>query len=524
MKYITTIILIAIATTSFARVLSINPEQTNAQWHSVLNNLQAGDVVYLEDGTYTNFQVDIRGNGTATNPILVRARNPGNVFIEGAIRVRMSGNFITVDGLHFRHGWAGVDNTIFQFRGPSNAILNNSRLTNSVFDSLNSPFLNIHDENDREHWIGLYHGSNNRIDNNYFGFKMVYGVVLFTDPRNAPANIPGNHIIERNFFGHRPSRPDNGAETMRLGDSERSHWSTGTIVRENIFFRTDGEIEIISIKSCDNVIEGNLFFEARGQVTLRHGHRNTVRNNVFIGNGVPQTSGVRVLNSDQRVYNNWFQGLRGTGNRSALCFQMGIGEIHPLNSHHRVINAEVAYNTFINVQRIEIGTNVSNPPSPLFAPSDSRFRNNIIFHNFTTAPLANVVPIDVVAAGRDSGITVEGNLFRVAHPTWTRPGFSQRVTLNFVRQPGALFYEITNLEDVVVNPMNCIPDLTGRGGIPSIESLLDVTGNPRLRPYTAGAINVENFGNPPRIPNLREVGPSWFRDFESQINLLDHNP
>ena len=510
MKYIALIILIGFATSGFARVRSITPTQST--W-SILNNLSPGDTVFLEDGVYTNFQVDIRGNGTATNPIIVRARNYGAVRIEGAIRVRVSGSFITVDGLHFRNGWAS-DGTVFQFRTSNTAFASDSRLTNSVFDSLQNPAFDINNDSDRESWVGLYAGNRNRIDHNYFGHKMVYGVIIFVDPRGAPqTSPPSNHIIERNFFGHRPSRPDNGAETMRIGDSDRSMWSVGCTIRENVFFRTDGEIEIISIKSGDNLIENNLFFEARGQVTCRHGHRNTIRNNVFIGNNVPNTSGVRVINFDQRVYNNWFQDLRGTGMRSALSVMKGLSDDCSLNSYYQVRNAEISYNTFINCASITFGNNASwnssyqtnpggnaNCDNTQYPIIDSRFRNNIIFNTALQRPFDTVVH----AVPSITGITFEGNIYRIAaNSTFARQGFSLRPTLNFVRN--GLFYEI-----VPGGTMNCIPILTGQGGIPEIEALPDVTGHPRLRPYTAGAVNSENFGIPPKIPNLNEVGVRWY--------------
>ncbi|MCL2412519.1 MAG: hypothetical protein FWC98_00060 [Bacteroidales bacterium] len=508
MRKLLTITLIFFATIGFARELSINPTQTNAQWRSVLGSLQAGDIVYLEDGIYTNFQVDIRGNGTATNPIIVQARNPGNVFIEGAIAVRKAGNFITVSGLHFRNGWGLSTNSdpnreaglVYQFRIGTGEVASNSRLTNSVFDSLFNPSLNEHNRDHDDWWVGLYHGSNNRIDHNYFGFKRGYGVLMFVDPRNGNPNVPSNHVLENNFFGHRPQKVENGVEQIRIGDSERSMFSVGMIIRNNVFYHNNGEIEIISVKSADNIIEGNFVYESRGQFTLRHGDRNTIRNNVFIGNGLSNRSGVRVINAGQRVYNNWFQGLRGSGTWSALSFQMGIIQTHPLNSHHRVINAEVAYNTFVDVQRIEIGSNVSNPPSAVFPPLDSRFRNNIIFN-----ATSSVLPITVLVAGREEGITFEANLHRCLDPRFTQEGFSLRPNLNFVRPAGALFFEL-----VPHGPMDCLPELTGRGGIPSIESHPDITGNPRQRPFTAGAVNVENMGKRPKIPNLYEVGATWF--------------
>ena len=508
MKHLTILLAFFFATSVSATEKTINPTQPNSQWNSVLNNLQPGDVVYLEDGVYTDFQVDIRGNGTATTPILVKARNYGKVFIEGAIRVRMRGSFITVDGLHFRNGWAN-DGTLFQFREGTSNFPSDSRLTNCVFDSLANPAFDINNDAHRESWIGLYAGNRNRIDNNYFGYKMVYGVIIFVDPRNGPQDISSNHIIERNFFGYRPPRPDNGAETMRIGDSERSMWSVGCTIRENIFYHTDGEIEIISIKSGDNLIEGNLFFEAAGQVTCRHGHRNTIRNNVFIGNNKNQTSGVRVINSDQKIYNNWFQDLRGTGNRAALSVMNGLDPTCPLNSYYQVINAEISYNTFINCQQIQFGSNTSTSgytcsqnQGVRFPIIDSRFRNNIIFNTALQRPFDTVRTNDVPNA--TAGITFDGNMYKIAsNSTFARQGFSLRPTLNFVKN--GLFYEIKP-----EGTQNCIPVLTGKGGIPEIENHPDVTGNPRLRPFTSGAVNIENFGIPPKIPALNEVGVRWY--------------
>jgi len=158
----------------------------------------------------------------------------------------------------------------------------------------------------------------------------------------------------------------------------------------------------------------------------------------------------------------------------------------------------------------------------LFRPINSTFRNNIVFHNFTAGALGSVVPLTVVARNannldmdeheRDAGITFEGNLFRINdNVSWTREGFSRRPTLHFVRPAGSMFYHIELLENPALNPGNCLPELTGRAGHPEIESRLDVTGQPRTAPFTAGAKNAENFGTPPQIPNLYEVGATWFR-------------
>ena len=70
-------------------------------------------------------------------------------------------------------------------------------------------------------------------------------------------------------------------------------------------------MEIISVKSGKNNIRNNVFFESRGTLTLRHGNGNVISENVFFGNGVDHTGGIRVINKDQIVRNNYIEGLTG---------------------------------------------------------------------------------------------------------------------------------------------------------------------------------------------------------------------
>ena len=53
-------------------------------------------------------------------------------------------------------------------------------------------------------------------------------------------------------------------------------------------------------------------------VALRHGKRNLVENNIFVGNGKRNTGGVRVVDSDHVIRNNIFVSLAGQRFFSAL--------------------------------------------------------------------------------------------------------------------------------------------------------------------------------------------------------------
>ncbi len=109
-----------------------------------------------------------------------------------------------------------------------------------------------------------------------------------------------HHQIDHNIFGYRKPFGGNFAEIIRVGNSWSSQLPSYSIIEENIFYRCDGENEIISVKSGFNTVRRNLFYESRGGLVCRHGHNNIIDSNVIIGNQLPGTSGIRIIN--QRPY------------------------------------------------------------------------------------------------------------------------------------------------------------------------------------------------------------------------------
>jgi poly(beta-D-mannuronate) lyase len=92
---------------------------------------------------------------------------------------------------------------------------------------------------------------------------------------------PNRHLIDHNHFGPRPPLGRNGGETIRVGYSHQSMSNSCTTVEHNLFDRCDGELEIISNKSCENVYRFNTFLDCAGMFTLRHGNRCLVEGNFF---------------------------------------------------------------------------------------------------------------------------------------------------------------------------------------------------------------------------------------------------
>lgn len=338
-----------------------------AGYREALKRLEPGDRLVLANGEWRNFKIVFEAYGEAENPITLMAETPGKVIISGQSNLRFGGEHLIVHGLTFKDGYSPTKEVI-SFRRDSETLANNSRLVEVAIIDFNKP-----DRISDDHWVALF-GKNNRVDHNYFAGKTNKGPTLVVR-LNTPESRKNEHIIDHNFFGHRPSLGGNGGETIRIGVSNYSRTRSETIIARNYFERCDGEVEIISNKSEGNTISENVFYESRGAVVLRHGGDNVVSRNVFFGNGLPDTGGVRIINENQTVTENYFEGLRGQKFLSALTIMNGVPD-SPINRYHQVQNATVANNTFVDIA--SLGFAVGSDEERSAPPIESVFQNNVI--------------------------------------------------------------------------------------------------------------------------------------------------
>jgi len=80
--------------------------QENAPWKTIgkaARTLLAGDTALLMDGTYTEPEIQFRNSGTATAPIIVRARNKHRAILSSTSGCRANigvyGSYVTIEGL-----------------------------------------------------------------------------------------------------------------------------------------------------------------------------------------------------------------------------------------------------------------------------------------------------------------------------------------------------------------------------------------------------------------------------------------
>src|SRR5690606_36955567 len=175
----------------------------------------------------------------------------------------------------FKNGFSPTKELI-SFRRDSKTLASDSRITEIVIDGFSNP-----DRRAEDMWVALY-GTGNRVDHSHFEGKTNAGVTLAVI-RKAGDPLDNRHRIDHNYFGPRPPLGSNGGETIRIGTSDESLSASNSIVERNLFDRTSGEVEIVSIKSGGNIVRENLVLEAQGAFVLRHGNGNLVERNIFLG-------------------------------------------------------------------------------------------------------------------------------------------------------------------------------------------------------------------------------------------------
>ena len=364
---------------------------TLEEYNQAVNLAKPGSTIVLANGVWENAELLFQGKGTAEAPITLTVEEKGKVTLEGQSYLQIAGEYLHVEGLVFKNGYTPT-NEVISFRKNNKELAYNSRLSECVIDNYSNP-----ERHEQDSWVALY-GKNNRVDHNHFEGKGNRGVTLIVR-LNTKESIENNHIIEANYFGPRQNLGSNGGETLRVGTSHYSMEKSNTLVQGNYFDRCDGEHEIISNKCDQTTYKNNVFFESIGTLTMRHGDETLVEGNVFLGNRKRNTGGIRVINGQQTVRNNYGYGLTGYRFRGALVVMNGVPN-SPLNRYFQVEDAIIENNVFVDSDHVQLcaGSDAERSATPI----NSTFKNNTFY---LEKPSKLVTIYDDI-----SGIAFENNL------------------------------------------------------------------------------------------------------------------
>lgn len=366
---LTASMVIALQTAHAQRIHATNKEELK----KAVAAASAGDSIVLANGIWTDVPLVITASGKAGKPIVIMAEKEGGVTFSGNSYIRFGSDHVEVRGIYFRNG-STEKGAIVEFRKSDKELANHCRLTRCAIEDFSKA-----NRSDEDHWITLW-GKQNRVDHCVIGNKLNGGTTIIVE-LNDERSQQNEHSIDSNYFKGRQPLGANGGETIRIGVSRYSLSSSNTLVHHNYFERCNGEVEIISVKSGNNRLTENTFYECEGGLVLRHGANNTVLNNVFIGNGKPYTGGVRVINPGHTVANNLFVDLVGTGFHGGFTVLNGVPN-SPLNRYLQVTDADIHHNTFVNCKTILFGAGKDNERT--LPPARVTFRDNFILTNNKT--------------------------------------------------------------------------------------------------------------------------------------------
>lgn len=475
-----------------------------------VNAAAPGDTFIVTNGTYNDFESSFTGIGTASQPIVVQAETIGGVTLTGDSHFTFKkAAHIILKGFVFD---AQGDNTLVKLEGS-----NNIRITRNVFE-LQTP--------DPIKWVYIggvwddhtfqHVSHHNRIDHNIFQNKATPGHYITVDGTNDGNNDfrqSQHDQIDHNYFKNNSPRAANEQESIRIGWSDMSTSSGFTVVEYNLFENCDGDPEVVSVKSCDNIIRHNTFKACYGTLSLRHGNRNRVEGNYFFGDGKPNgtftnssgststihTGGIRIYGTDHVIINNYLEGLKGTRWDAPIALTQGDaidGSSTNYSKHFRAERVTIAHNTLVNnTYGIEIGyDNNGNYNKSL---KDITIANNIV----TGSENSLVAYLD---GNLQTGeITWSNNVF---HPTGNATLTSNSSTFDTsevrIIDP-ILVYDGTVWKSTATSP-------TDNNAITGLVNNEDIEGQTRPNLSTVGA---DHFSSDPVLygpVTAADVGPNSY--------------
>jgi hypothetical protein len=301
----------------------------------------AGDCILAADGMYGGVTIGVKGS--AEHPVVIRAVNRGKAVFGGAV-LMMGATWVVIEGFDYTAGVSIVD-------------ANHNRITRGTFRMTAGTYVNLSGSSD-----------GNRLDHCDLGGLTGTAEGHFV----TPTGLSTNTRIDHNFFHDNAPSGGNGRETIRLGccGAMFDAHETGNVVEYNLFLNCDGESEMIGMKSSLNTVRYNTIRASQGQISFRAGKKNTVVGNYILGEGKAGTNGIRMLDEDHVVYNNYVE-------VSGFPLRMQHGDAPGFPPIKR---AKVLFNTFVvrGAGKVELGGTGHST-----APADSIFANNLILGDGT---------------------------------------------------------------------------------------------------------------------------------------------
>lgn len=387
-----------------------SPQEVSELRNKIVN-AEDGAVIEIEAGKYD----DLGRMTLSANNVEIKAVEAGEVIFGGNVQIIVTGENNLIDSLVFRDGGAVIDRLEGSDRDDITGVIGLYGTNNTFNNSVIYQFNDYEYEPDAKgkypniRWVTIG-GVENKVTNNTFEGKHKRGAILVvqTSDKLEKALVEGNvfkdirpldiELIEAsNPAMARTNKNDRQA--IRLGDSKNSQFDSESIIRDNYFEQIDGELELMSIKACNVLIEGNTVRNSMSMISLRHGSNITAKDNVIFGDGKAGTGGIRFYDMNHVIENNYVEGTLGTGNmRGGISINTGLNDVangeeldqnvkgKEYSKQWTPKNVTIKNNTLVNNAQGILVSDKSHRVSltdntkveAVFAAVDTHFENNLV--------------------------------------------------------------------------------------------------------------------------------------------------
>ncbi len=420
------------------------------EFEATLLSVKPGDVVVWKNGAYQDIKINFTGNGLSGKRIMLKAQTPGKVIFSGKSQLLLSGDYLQAEGFLFQ-GDCLLNNKedVISFRN-SKKEAHHSRVTNCAIINYT-----LTEQSGKSNYFINLVGTYNEVDHCFFKGKINKGPTVVVEYKQEKDYVPGSdvapsthHHIHHNYFGYR-TFSSNGGEQIRVGTSTTSFSHGFNIIEYNYFEDERIEAEVISNKSWDNIYRFNTFVANDGAMVIRHGQKCFVYGNYFNGrSGRKESGGIRVINPDNTVFNNYVENLEGGDKNLKSPITVMAGLVNSaLNEYYPADNAIVAYNTVANSvgPAISVGTGNASKGKAFIAPKNVLLVGNTVINTLgkKNAP--------IVIDNQESTYKFSDNIY--TNGKTTEKGFLPR-SMSDIRVKNGLYVSNPTADDSLISAIN----------------------------------------------------------------------
>jgi poly(beta-D-mannuronate) lyase len=292
-----TILLIFTSSIAIAHTYQVSSEE---EFKLLIPKIAAGDEVIITDGIYPNWSIEISAKGTDTAPITIRPENEGKVIFSGDINqaiFKLTGAYIILKGIRFENCTLVRSSGLLLINNATNCTVTQCSFLANTAKVQYTPLV-----------IFAGYGNANQITHCNFNGNI--------DNQDIQVKITKEYsplytLIEHNLFENKRKvswKNNNGGECIQIGQDPvmLGNSVSKSTIRFNKFVACNGEGEIISNKSSNNLYYKNNFEANDGELVMRGGHDCTIEANIFNGG----TGGIRINGTGHKVINNQLNNIK----------------------------------------------------------------------------------------------------------------------------------------------------------------------------------------------------------------------